>query len=101
MYRNILPGNLRKTSEKSNQGNMTIKSFYNLLSCNDLLDKINWKNNVQYPANITLDQAIILANEGKDDGLMGIYLILPRDDNCQKWLDYLGYLTLLYRNNNQ
>ena len=65
-------------------------------SCMNLLDKIPWRNNQDFPIDITLAQAIGYGKVGRDNGLFGILLVQPRDDNCQNWLQYYGYLQMLY-----
>ena len=65
-------------------------------SCGDLLDKIPWRKNQQFPETITLAQAIEYGKDGKDDGLWGVLQIIPLDDNCEMWLSYYGYLQMMY-----
>ena len=46
--------------------------------------------------NISLTEAINFGKEGKDDGLYGVFLVTPTNDNCQMWLQYYGYLQMMF-----
>ena len=65
------------------------------------MEKIQWRNNIIFEENITIDEAIEHAVNGKDSGLWGYFLLVPKTDDCPQWLSFLGYLALVYEKTNQ
>ena len=60
------------------------------------MDQIAWKNNLSFPSETTIAQAIVLGTSGQDDGLRGCGIIGPTTNSCPDWLNYMCYLEMMY-----
>ena len=69
--------------------------------CLDILNDINWKEQVNFTDETTIDGAIELALEGLDGGLEGTYRLQPDDLQFHKWMRYAYLCTILYNRNRQ
>ena len=67
--------------------------------CLDALNDINWKGQVAFNQQTTVEIAIKLAQEGLDGGLEGTYQLQPDDLNFHNWMQYAFLCTILYNRN--
>ena len=89
------------TGEKFRKGfEQMFWSYLTLFRCSDLFEIIPWKNNVNFPNDCTIASAIEYGKRDEDNGIVGIIILMPKDDTCSAWLDYLGYLCFMHERYN-
>lgn len=96
-----LPGQQMMTGEKFRKGlEQTFWSYLTFFRCADLFEIIPWKNNVNFPNDCTIASAIEYGKRDEDNGIVGNIILMPKDDTCSAWLDYLGYLAFMHERYN-
>ena len=64
--------------------------------CDQALNKIIWRDNTIYAADVTLVQAIEAAEVGLDSGRRGALQVMPVSIAHMDWMNYARLLTLWY-----
>ena len=67
--------------------------------CLETLNDIDWKGQVSFNTQTTIETAIELAQQGLDGGLEGTYQLQPDDLNFHSWMQYAFLCTILYNRN--
>ena len=52
-----------------------------------LITHIGWRNNFEFPANVTIRDAILYAEQGLDYGGRGVFMVMPTEKE-----DILGHV---------
>ena len=69
--------------------------------CDEALDKIIWRNNTIYSADMTLFQAIEGAERGLDYGMEGALQVQPVSIAHMDWMNYARLLTIWYNRDHE
>ena len=64
--------------------------------CLEALNSVEWVENVQYEANVTVSIATNLARRGFDGGKEAVLCLQPAEDDFGSWMAYAGLCTVLY-----
>ena len=64
--------------------------------CLEALNDINWKGQVSFNRQTTIETAIELAQQGLDGGLEGTYQLQPDDLDFHRWMQFAFLCTILY-----
>ena len=75
-------------------------NLFTFFRCSDYVEMIPWKNNVNFPNDCTIASAIEYGKRDEDNGWVGLIILMPKDDTCSAWLDYLGYLAFMHERYN-
>ena len=55
-----------------------------------------WFNNITFPADFTINQAIQSARKNEDAGSTGARQMIPKDFRYHAWMDYVQLITVYY-----
>ena len=64
--------------------------------CEDILDKIEWRNTDVFDETTTIAEAVRLVKLGRDGGREGLRFIKPKTSCFRDWMDYAFILTMCY-----
>ena len=64
--------------------------------CEEILDKIEWRNTDVFNESTTLAEAVRLVKLGRDGGRDGLRFIKPTTSCFKNWMDYAFVLTMCY-----
>ena len=68
----------------------------NTRKCGQAIANTTWFNNITFPADFTINQAIQSARKNEDAGSTGARQMIPKDFRYHAWMDYVQLITVYY-----
>ena len=60
--------------------------------CIEKVNSINWKNNISFDPDITIEEAQDKCFHGKDAGRLGAFMVMPPTKDYYQWAKFWRYL---------
>ena len=60
--------------------------------CIDIVNRLNWNNNVSFQPGVTIEEAQDMCFHGRDGGREGAFMVMPASRDYYHWVRFWRYL---------